>query len=182
MASAALVGLAVVPSRRGGAMKKPHDESARTWANMSERGHYGALKLLYWLYRYGGRPLLYPPLALVVGYFYCTRPATRRHSRDYLRRVLGREPGRWQVWCHHWSFGVALLNRLGAWMDRIQRTDVRFPGHELMLSLQAQKRGAIMLGAHFGNLEMCRAVVENDGSLKLNVILHKAGQEKFNRL
>lgn len=155
---------------------------ARAWANASERGHYGAMKLLYWLYRFGGRWLLYPPLALVVFYFYLTRPATRRHSRHYLRRVLGREPGRWRVWRHHWSFGVALLNRLGAWMNRIQRTDVRFPGHQLMLDLQAQKRGAVMLGAHFGNLEMCRAVVENDGSLRLNVILHKAGREKFNRL
>lgn len=155
---------------------------ANAWASQSERGHYWPMKLLYWLYRFGGRWLMVPPVALVVLYFFLTRPSTRRHSARYLARVTGRPAGLWQVWLHHWAFGRSLIDRLGAWMDRIQRTDVYFPGHQLLLELQEQKRGAVLLGAHFGNLEMCRAVVENDGSIKLNVILHKGNKEKFNRL
>ncbi|HEY7885097.1 MAG TPA: hypothetical protein VIC08_09145 [Cellvibrionaceae bacterium] len=159
-------------------MNKP----GSNWTVMQERGHYWPMKLVYWLYRLGGRWLLYPIVILTVLYFFATRRTTRRASALYLARVMGHKPSRWQVWRHHLAFGLALLDRIAAWMDRIKRTDVYFPGHQLMLELQEQKRGAILLGAHFGNLEMCRAVVENDASLKLNVILHTANTQNFDRL
>ncbi|MDO3383463.1 LpxL/LpxP family acyltransferase [Gilvimarinus algae] len=152
------------------------------WENVRERGSLRAMQLLFWCYRHGGRHLIYPVVCVVVFYFFLTRRATRRSSARYLRRALGKPASTWLVWRHHLAFGRALVDRLGAWMGRIQRTDVTFPGHAHMSELQAQKTGAVLLGAHFGNLEMCRALVENDGSLKLNVILHTANTENFNQL
>src|SRR5690625_5255584 len=74
------------------------------------------------------------------------------------------------------------MDRIAAWMGRITRADVAFEGHFTMLELARSKRGAVLLGAHFGVLEMCRAVVENDKSLKLNVIVHDQNTRKFNRV
>lgn len=152
------------------------------WATTQERGYYWPMKLVYWLYLLGGRWLVYPIVMLTVLYFFLTRRAAREASAHYLRRVPGQRAGLWQIWLHHLAFGVALMDRLAAWMGRIRRTDVSFPGHQVLLDLQAQKRGAIVLGAHFGNLEMCRAVMENDGTLKLNVIKHTLNSRHFDRL
>ncbi|UTF59728.1 hypothetical protein [Gilvimarinus sp. DA14] len=151
------------------------------WHQQSERGSRWGMALLFWLYRHGGRFVILPIVYLVVFYFFLTRASTRRYSRLYLRRT-GSSSGWWQVWLHHLSFARALLDRIAAWMGRLKRTDVDFSGHQLLLQLQREKKGAVMLGAHFGNLEMCRAVVENEGALKLNVILHTANTQNFNRL
>lgn len=159
-----------------------NDPGQRHWTETKERGNYWAMRILVAVYRVGGRLLLKPLVTLVVLYFFITRPSVRRHSAAYLRRVLGRPP-RWRdLWRHQLSFGLALVDRLGAWMGRIRRTDVAFDGHQTMLDLQARSTGAVLLGAHLGNLEMCRAVVTNDGSMKLNVILHNRNTENFNRL
>lgn len=152
------------------------------WADVKERGHYWGMALLVILYRVFGRWLLYPLVGVVVTYFFLTRRATRRYSALYLRRVLGRRVRLWDVWRHHLAFGASLMDRIAAWMGRITRADVAFEGHFTMLELARSKRGAVLLGAHFGVLEMCRAVVENDKSLKLNVIVHDQNTRKFNRV
>src|SRR5690625_6240356 len=74
------------------------------------------------------------------------------------------------------------MDRIAAWMGRSTRAYEAFEGHFTMLELAQSKRGAVLLGAHFGVLEMCRAVVENDKSLKLNVIVHDQNTRKFNRV
>ncbi len=152
------------------------------WLAMRERGSLWSMRLALWLYRRGGHLLLYPAAWLAVLYFFFSRPATRRYSRRYLHRVLGRPVGWRTLWRHQWAFARSLIMRLAAWMDRIKLSEVDFPGHQTLLELQQQRRGPVLLGAHFGNLEMCRALVENDQSLTLNVILHTAPDEKFSRV
>lgn len=152
------------------------------WANTRERGSAWAMQLLFSVYRFGGRVLVYPVVCVVVLYFYLTRASVRRYSARYLTRATGKTAGAYQVWRHHLAFAHALMDRLDAWMGRIQRKDVEFPGRETLRVLQDEKKGGILLGAHFGNLEMCRAVVANANSFKLNVILHGVNTVKFNRL
>ncbi|BFM21751.1 LpxL/LpxP family acyltransferase [Gilvimarinus japonicus] len=157
-------------------MTDPH------WSEARERGSAWGMQLLFSVYRFGGRILVYPVVCIIVSYFYLTRASVRRHSARYLARATGHKARALQVWRHHLAFARALMDRLDAWMGRIQRKDVDFPGHQTLRQLQADKKGGVLLGAHFGNLEMCRAVVENDGSLKLNVILHNANTAKFNKV
>lgn len=161
-------------------MTKPDDASQ--WSSMREGGSYLGMRLLVLLYRFGGRWLLRPIVALVVSWFFITRPRTRRYSRYYLQRALKR-PVSWRdLWQHQMAFADALADRVGAWMGKIRRQNVAFSGHTLLAQLKQQGRGAVILGAHMGNLEMCRAVVESDGSLRLNVILHNRNTRKFNRI
>lgn len=156
--------------------------SASEWASVRERGNLRAMRVLFWLYRHGGHYVVYPVVYLVVLYFFLTRRATRRYSAAYLARATGRRASLWQLWQHHLAFARALLDRLGAWLGRVKRSDVHFPSHDTLVDLQEKKQGGLLLGAHFGNLEMCRALVTNDGSIKLNVILHSANTENFNEI
>lgn len=152
------------------------------WTDVRERGSLWAMKLLFFLYRWGGYFLVLPVVYCVVLYFFIVRGSTRRHSRYYLQRVSGVNPSLWLIWRHHLAFAKALIDRLGAWMGRINIDEVSFPDRQAMIELQAKGRGCILLGAHFGNLEMCRALEENDNKLTLNVILHTGNTENYNAL
>lgn len=160
----------------------PPPGDAHQWAQRRDSGSYWGMRFVVWLYRRGGHLLLHPVVWLVVAYFFVTRGSTRRYSRLYLMRATGQPVHAWQLWLHQLAFAQALLDRVGAWMGKFQRTEVAFASHQEMLMLQEQRRGAVILGSHLGNLEMCRALVEQEGSLTLNVILHSPNTEKFNRL
>lgn len=156
----------------------PPPDQSHQWAQTEERGSYWGMRFVVWLYRHGGHLLLHPVVWMVVAYFFVTRSSTRRYSRLYLQRAIGGRVNLWQLWLHHLAFARALLDRIGAWMGRLRRSQVMFQGSREAL----MQRGSVILGSHLGNLEMCRALVEKEGALTLNVILHSANTEKFNRL
>ncbi|MDD5633464.1 MAG: lipid A biosynthesis acyltransferase, partial [Methylococcales bacterium] len=45
-----------------------------------------------------------------------------------------------------------------------------------------QKRGAMLLSGHVGNLEICQAIANLRGHIHLNILIHTKHAEKFNRL
>lgn len=45
-----------------------------------------------------------------------------------------------------------------------------------------QGKGAMLLAAHIGNLEICRALADLRGYIHLNILVHTKHAEKFNRL
>src|SRR5690625_5456451 len=96
---------------------------------------------------------MYQLVVVLFSFFIIMRRVPRRYSALYLRRVLGRRVRLWDVWRHHLAFGASLMDRIAAWMGRITRADVAFEGHFTMLELARSKRGAVLLGAHFGVLE-----------------------------
>lgn len=74
------------------------------WLAQPERGSVLLLRLMVWialrLGRQVGRALLYP----ICGYFLLFSRATRRASRDFLGRVLGRPVHWWDLFCHYHTF------------------------------------------------------------------------------
>ncbi|WP_049721101.1 LpxL/LpxP family acyltransferase [Gilvimarinus polysaccharolyticus] len=163
-------------------MSEPKAQVEDGWTDVRERGSLWAMKILFTIYRWGGCYLALPIVYCTVFYFFIRRASTRRHSRYYLQRATGAKPSLWLIWRHHMAFARALLDRLGAWMGRINIDQVSFPDRQTMIDLQAKGRGCILLGTHFGNLEMCRALEENDNKLTLNVILHTGNTENYNAL
>lgn len=152
------------------------------WASKREYGSSLGLRLLAVCYRFGGKLLLKPLLYLVVFYFFITRPATRQYSQYYLTRALKHKASYWQLFKHQLAFANALADRIAAWMGKVKRSDVAFSGHQTLVALQKKQQGAIILGAHIGNLDMCRAIVAGDSSVVMNVILHTKNSKKFNAL
>lgn len=155
---------------------------------MEETSLIWGIRALVWIYRIFGRWVFRLILRPVVSYFFLTGKTAREASRDYLRRLgryypeLGLSNGWWQSYRHFLSFGETLLDKIVAWMGRIAPSQVDFPNRSLLLDMVAQKRGAMILSGHIGNLELCQAIANLRGDVRLNILVHTRHAEKFNRL
>ena len=83
---------------------------------------------------------------------------------------------------HFLSFGETLLDKIIVWTGSIDPGQVDFPNRKLLLDLLGQKRGAMILSGHIGNLEICQAIANLRGHIHLNILVHTKHAEKFNRL
>jgi predicted LPLAT superfamily acyltransferase len=143
---------------------------------------------MFWALRVAGRPVLLPVVRLIVLYFFVFGRTARAASRDYLRRVSAAFPDTglradWRTSYRHFAaFGDAILDKLDAWSGKLTRADVIFDDAALMKSAQESRRGALIIGSHLGNLEVCRAIGEAARRVKLNVLAYTGHAAKINRL
>ncbi len=163
-------------------------QSNHHWATVEENSLSWGIKALVWVYRIFGRGAFRLFLRPVVSYYFFTGRSARAASREYLTRLQCYFPdlqlgdGRWASYRHFLSFGETLLDKIVVWMGMIDRSRVDFPNRSILLELIAQKRGAMLLSGHIGNLEICQAVANLGGHIKLNILTHTKHAEKFNRL
>jgi predicted LPLAT superfamily acyltransferase len=167
------------------------DAAGRHWSRLAERGSLLGLQTVFACYRLFGakaaRVLLYP----IVAYFFLTGSKARAASLDYLRRVnrlrggAGPEPGWRESFLHMLAFGQSGLDKLAAWMggvSEVAEQQVDFPSCPVFEQLLASGRGALLIGAHLGNLEMTRALAVNERRIKVNVVVYTEHAERFNTL
>jgi predicted LPLAT superfamily acyltransferase len=160
----------------------------RHWSEQEERGVYWGMRASLQCYRLFGRRALQALLYLIIGYFFLANRGARAASRQFLERVhaaggeLERAPDRRLVFCHLYSFGLSLVDRLGSWAGDIRRADVLFPARHLLHEQSRSGRGAVILTAHLGNPEMCRALIDQATDLKLNVLVFSRHAHQINRL
>lgn len=170
---------------------KPQTTSATHWSGMKERGSYWGIKLLAESYRIGGhwlcRAIMYP----VICYFFLTGKVTREASLDFLRHVQTLEPQHpklnqpvgWRDSLNHFlAFGNAALDRIDAWCDRIQLSQVDFPDRQVLADQLESGKGAVLLVSHLGNLELCRAISIHQRKVKVNVMVLTSHAENFNKV
>jgi predicted LPLAT superfamily acyltransferase len=145
------------------------------------------MQLTAWAARTFGRRALRPAVAVIVFYFYCFSPGARRSIAEYQQRLrqagaAERLPVRRPVYGQFLAFAEAILDKLDVWQGRLtaQHVDVRDPDN--LHGQMRAGRGQILVGAHLGNLEVCRALVEQGGHVDLNVLVHTRHAEAFNRL
>lgn len=162
--------------------------SATHWAALEETSLIWGIRLLVWIYRVFGRWAFRLVLRPVVSYYFLSGRVAREASKDYLRRLseyfpeLNLHAGWWLSYRHFLSFGETLLDKIIAWMGCINPNQVDFPNRPLLLELMAQKRGALILSGHIGNLELCQAIANLRAQVRLNILVHTRHAEKFNRL
>lgn len=144
------------------------------WSEQRERGSRALTRFMVWLALRVGRPaarLLIPPIAV---YFLVFSRKPRAASRDYLRRVLGREPGLADLYRHYHTFSSTILDRVHFLSGRIGAFDVKLHGTEVFDAALAQGRGLILLGAHLGSFDALRSVAAHGHELHVNVLMHEA--------
>src|SRR5262249_34585052 len=83
---------------------------------------------------------------------------------------------------HFRAFGKAILDKLDTWSGRLTVDDVTFDNHADMLRVAQGSRGVLVLGSHLGNLEVLRALGTLGNRVKLNVLVHTAHADYFNRI
>jgi predicted LPLAT superfamily acyltransferase len=167
------------------------EAAGRHWSRLAERGSLLGLKTVFACYRLLGakaaRVLLYP----IVAYFFLTGSKARAASLDYLQRVnrlrggARPDPGWRESFRHMLAFGQSGLDKLAAWMGGVSEVgepQVDFPNRPLFEQLLASGRGAVLIGAHLGNLEMTRALAVNERRVKVNAVVYTDHAERFNTL
>jgi predicted LPLAT superfamily acyltransferase len=162
--------------------------SARHWASLGENTFVAGTWLLWGVYRVFGRALFRVCLFPVVVWYWAASPRARAASLEYLQRVqavygvIGHAPGWRDTLRHFLSFAETLLDKLLAISGRYPFQRVRLEGADAVLRTMASGRGALIVTAHVGCLELCRAFADRDGRFALTVLVHTAHAERFNRI
>jgi predicted LPLAT superfamily acyltransferase len=158
------------------------------WAKMQEAGSLAGIRFMLFVYRACGRWPFRFFLFFVLLWFYARRRAAREASRDYLHRLhdfsgsVTPTPTQQNVFRHFLAYSEILLDKLLSAASFDPALPFRVDGTEHVHSLLEQKRGAVFVTAHFGNIEHCRKLSERYTGMRLAVLAHSENTARFNRL
>jgi len=147
-----------------------------------------AMWLLLRIYLLFGRRFLQLFLYPVVLYYWLTHRPARQASQAYLNRLAVFSPSLklsgsffWS-YKHFISFANAIIDKLAAWSGALSQTDVEYYGRNELIARISKGQGAVLLGSHLGNLEVCRVIADFDKTIHINVLLDNKHAQKFNQL
>ncbi len=157
------------------------------WSRMQERGSYQGIRFLLLSYRLLGRKGLWLFLFPVVCYMYATGKTARQASRAFLERVRQQrgsddKAGRFDGLRHFCMFADSAFDKIDAWTGRITPAHIRYTGEAEFDALYQSGKGAIFIGSHLGNLEVCRALSRARAGMRINVLVFTHHAVEFNRM
>jgi predicted LPLAT superfamily acyltransferase len=140
------------------------------------------LRVMTWislrLGRRAGRVVLHP----IAAYFLLFAPASRRASRNYLRRALGRPP-RWRdLYRHFFTFAATIHDRVYLINHRFELFDLEVHGEDALLGLLAGGKGLFLMGAHLGSFEVVRALGRRNAGLRVAMVMHQENAQRINAM
>jgi len=157
--------------------------AAMHWAAINESSFVAGMRLLFWVCRVFGRwpfrIVLYPVLA----WYVAVKPVARNASRTYLARMSAYAPvpaGFSGVLRHFAAFAENILDKMLLWGGLVDTSRVRLHGLPAMLRLLDEKRGALLICSHLGNVDLCRVLSHQQPGLKLTVLVHTRHAKAFN--
>jgi len=158
------------------------------WSRMAEVGSAWGLNLTFALFRLLGertaRWLLHP----IVFWFFLFAPLARHASRQYLERLhatggLDHAPTWRDSYRHLHAFADAALDKVAAWMGRIDLKRMIFERQADLYALRDSGRGAVVIGSHLGSLETARALAAHLGQQRaINAIVYTDHAIRFNEI
>jgi predicted LPLAT superfamily acyltransferase len=146
-----------------------------------ERGALLGMRFMAWFYRHFGRRAAARLLVPVAAYCWATDRSGRRASRRYLARVYAQPAGRATLrhppglrasLMHYYLGALTVLDRAAFALGAGTHTQIRFEGRHHFTRLQAEKRGALLLGTHLGSFDALRVLAEQ-GGLIVNMVMFK---------
>lgn len=153
--------------------------TAQAWTRQPERSNMIALRFIVWvalhLGRTAARVLLYP----ISVYFLLFSVATRRASRTWLERALGRPVTRIDQFRHYFTFASTILDRVFLLNDRFDLFDLEVHGMAAMAQVCEARTGCFLLGAHFGSFEVTRAVGRMQPGLEVSLLMYEVNAPRM---
>lgn len=158
--------------------------TSKHWAALRERGAYWGLRFCAVTYCLLGRRGCIVLLLPVVAYFYLVQSGgeQRRASRAFLARALGRPPSLREGFRHYLSFATRTLDGFIAWVGGGARYPLVVSNPRILEQVKADPRGALMVVAHLGNLELARALLDDRSRARLTLLVHTGHAPNFNRV
>lgn len=163
-------------------MQLPEDSAkpAPEWTARPERSNTLAIRFIVWvaltLGRGVARLFLYP----ICLYFLLFAGAARTASKQYLRRVLGREARVSDGFRHIHTFASTILDRVFLLNGRFDKFDVRVHMDAAAQALIARQQGCVLLGAHLGSFEIMRAYADQAQGPSASVVMYEENAQKLN--
>jgi predicted LPLAT superfamily acyltransferase len=173
------------------------------WSRIAERGSRLGMQILALSCRLFGLRMTGWLLHPIVAYFLLTGRVARNASRAYFTRLASgaqndaseatREgdedqkvpmprPGWCSAYRQMYAFAHAGLHKLAAWSGRVNVDAIAFDDPSAFESLAASGRGALVIGAHLGNLEMMRALAIRGAYVKITAIVYTEHARRFNNV
>lgn len=155
------------------------------WASINEVTFIAGMRLMFWICKVFGRwpfrLILYPILI----WYVLAKSAARHASQTYLKHVNLRQPintGFINVIRHFGEFAEMMLDKMLLWSGLFDASAVQYIGSPAIRELIEQKRGAVLICSHFGNVDLCRALSSRHSDLKLTILVHTKHAQAFNHL
>jgi len=165
------------------------NDAGQHWAAQGERGSLLLMRFTAWAARTLGRRLIAPLLYSIVFYFFLFGRRARRSAREYQDNLArwsgqaGLRPNTRSVFRQFLAFADSLLDKLDVWNGKLDMRDIELLDPAgLRRKTSSGERGQLLVGAHLGNLEVCRALAELGEQVRMNVLVHTRHAERFNRL
>jgi predicted LPLAT superfamily acyltransferase len=161
----------------------PRGARARAeWAQSPERGSLTLLKAMTFVSLRLGRPVGRFILYFIAAYFFLFAPTARRHSIEYLRRVLGREPRARDRFRQVFNFASNILDRLYLVNERYDLFSISIEGDVLMREQLEKGSGTFLMGAHVGSFEIMSAVGRCQPGLRVAMAMYEENARKVSAM
>ena len=166
---------------------QPPSDQPQHWSRIAERGSHLGMSLLALSCRILGRRFTALWLHPVVIYFLLTGHLARAASVNYFTHLANTAPGArrprpgWlSAYRHMLAFAQSGFDKLGAWSGSVNVSDIVFDDPGAFQALVNSDRGALVIGAHLGNLEMTRALAVRGKRKKVTAIVYTEHARRFN--
>ncbi|THB67354.1 MAG: hypothetical protein D6B27_04635 [Gammaproteobacteria bacterium] len=162
--------------------------NSQHWADVKEAGAGIGMKALYYILVIFGVIPVYIALYPVILYFFLFKAAARRASREYLENLavcypeLKIKSSSLIVFKHFLQFANLIVDKVQVWMGRLNIKDLEFSGKQIFTEHINNGTGALLVGSHHGNIEVCRGLSRQVPGVKINVLVHTKHALKFNSL
>lgn len=166
--------------------KTPPFDLSPHWSQRKERGTYLGIKCLLSVYKFLGKRTFSVLLRPVIFYYWLSATSARHASKDFLKtfRAYAKSQGRplpkgLNSYQHLLSFGETMLDKLAAWQGDFNDSHLNITGGALFHDTVKKKKGAILLGSHLGNIELCRALGRHHTHVKINALVFTEHAKQF---
>ncbi len=156
------------------------------WASFKEAGTLYGMQFMLFVYRIFGRKIFSIIVYPVSLYFVLCRPAARQASKDYLLANYTSQPEQWEKQpglqhsiIHFKHFAETILDKLLAWVDDVKEDDFIIEDQTLVEDIMSDKRGQLVIGSHFGNLEFARGFMQRYRDKVINILVHDKHSANF---
>jgi predicted LPLAT superfamily acyltransferase len=160
----------------------PLEAGPSHWAGLAERGSLAGLNFVAGAHRLLGRRAVAWVLAPIVLYFFLAGSRQRLASRQYLGRVLGRQPSLAEGFRHFMDFAAAAIDSFVAWSGAIAPTAMEVSDPAVLERAALDPRGAVLVVSHHGSAELARALMAPALRQRLTILVHTRHAENYNRI
>lgn len=151
------------------------------WATKKERSNMFMLRVMTWISLKLGRRVGRVVLHLITLYFLIFAPSSRRASKQYLTRALGRPASLCDQYRHFFTFAATIHDRIYLINQRFDLFDIEVEGAKAIHTHLDAGQGLFLAGAHLGSFEVIRSLGK-DKDLRVAMFMHEENAKKINAM